>query len=104
MTHLFTGIGVAVTTPFRNNEVDYDSFRQHLLFLIENNIQCLVINGTTGEGSTLSQGEKNRLLKIAVDTAKGQVPVIAGTGTNSTKASIEASKDASDIGVDGIML
>ncbi|ASN06067.1 4-hydroxy-tetrahydrodipicolinate synthase [Virgibacillus necropolis] len=104
MGHLFTGIGVAVTTPFQNNEVDYDSFKRHLAFLIENNIQCLVINGTTGEGSTLSRNEKRHLLEIAVETAAGKVPVIAGTGSNSTTGSIEASKDAKDIGVDGLML
>lgn len=104
MAHLFTGTGVAVTTPFSNNEVDYDSFKLHIEFLINNNIQCLVINGTTGEGSTLTRIEKKRLLEIAVETASGRVPVIAGTGSNSTEASIEASKDAKDSGVDGIML
>lgn len=104
MAHLFTGVGTAVTTPFDHDEVDYDSFKQHLEFLIENDCQCLVINGTTGEGSTLSSTEKNRLLEIAVETAAGKVPVIAGTGSNSTAASITASQDAKDIGVDGIML
>ncbi|WP_404452230.1 4-hydroxy-tetrahydrodipicolinate synthase [Virgibacillus necropolis] len=104
MAHLFTGIGTAVATPFYNNKVDYDSFKRHLEFLIENNIQCLVINGTTGEASTLSREEKNHLLEIAVETAAGRVPVIAGTGSNSTEASIEASKDAKAIGVDGLML
>ncbi|WP_430786517.1 4-hydroxy-tetrahydrodipicolinate synthase [Virgibacillus flavescens] len=104
MAHLFTGVGTAVTTPFDNDEVDYDSFKHHLEFLIDNDVQCLVINGTTGEGSTLSSTEKNRLLEIAVETAAGKVPVIAGTGSNSTAASITASQDAKDIGVDGIML
>lgn len=104
MAHLFTGIGVAVATPFYNNEVDYDSFTRHLEFLIENNIQCLVISGTTGEGSTLSRDEKKQLLEIAVKTAAGKVPVIAGTGSNVTQASIEASRDAKDIGVDGLLL
>ncbi|MFZ3578455.1 4-hydroxy-tetrahydrodipicolinate synthase [Virgibacillus sp. DJP39] len=104
MGHIFTGIGVAVTTPFLNNKVDFDSFKKHLEFLLKNNVQCLVINGTTGEGSTLSLEEKNSLLEIAVETAAGKVPVIAGTGSNSTEASIIASKDAKAIGVDGLML
>lgn len=104
MAHLFTGVGVAVAAPFCNNELDYDSFKRHLEFLIENNIQCLVINGTTGEGSTLSRDEKKHLLEIAMETAAGKVPVIAGTGSNSTKASIEASRDAKEIGVDGLLL
>lgn len=104
MAHLFKGIGVAVATPFHNNEVDYDSFKRHLEFLLENNIQCLVISGTTGEGSTLSRTERNHLLEIAVETAAGKVPVVAGTGSNATQASIEASLDARDIGVDGLLL
>lgn len=104
MTNFWKGIGVAVTTPFRDGEVDYESFERHLQFLIENGIKSLIINGTTGEGSTLSREEKNNLLKIAVETANGNVPVIAGTGTNSTETSIEASLDAKQIGADGIML
>lgn len=104
MAHLFTGIGVAVTTPFTNNELDYGSFKRHLEFLLKNNVQCLVINGTTGEGSTLSRDEKKNLLEIAMETSGGQVPVVAGTGSNSTKASIEASCDAKEIGVDGLLL
>ncbi|EMR06739.1 Dihydrodipicolinate synthase [Bhargavaea cecembensis DSE10] len=104
MTHLFTGVAAAVTTPFTNEEVDYNSFRRHLEFLIENNIQALVINGTTGEGSTLTAEESSRLLEIAVETAAGRVPVIAGTGSNSTAESIRASREAKEIGADGLML
>ncbi|ASK63798.1 4-hydroxy-tetrahydrodipicolinate synthase [Virgibacillus phasianinus] len=104
MAHIFTGIGAAVPIPFSDEKPDYNSFQRHLQFLMENNIQCLVINGTTGEGSTLSLEEKNHLLEIAVETAAGKVPVIAGTGSNSTKASIEASKAAKNIGVDGLLL
>lgn len=104
MTHLFTGIGAAVTTPFQNQQVDYDSFRRHVQFLLQNGIQSLVINGTTGEGSTLSRDEKNRLLQIAVEEAAGRVSVIAGTGSNNTESSIQASRDAKEIGADGLML
>lgn len=104
MESLFTGIGVAVTTPFKNKKVDFDSFQRQLEFLMNNNIKGLIINGTTGEGSTLLRDEKKHLLKIAVETAAGKVPVIAGTGTNSTEESIEASMDAKNAGVDGIML
>ncbi|AQQ53094.1 4-hydroxy-tetrahydrodipicolinate synthase [Planococcus lenghuensis] len=104
MTHLFTGIGVAVTAPFRHNEIDAESFRRHLEFLMDNGVQSLIINGTTGEGSTLTAAEKRQLLEIAVQTAGGRVPVIAGTGSNSTEASIAASLEAQEIGVDGLML
>lgn len=104
MSHLFTGIGVAVTAPFRHNEIDGESFRRHLEFLIDSGVQSLVINGTTGEGSTLTTEEKRQLLEIAVQTSGGRVPVIAGTGSNSTEASIAASVEAKELGADGLML
>ena len=104
MSHLFEGIGVAVTTPFQNGEIDTASFRRQLEFLIEGGAKSLVINGTTGEGSTLSADEKRELLAVAVQTAAGRVPIIAGTGSNSTKASIAASLEAQELGVDGLML
>lgn len=104
MNHLFTGTAAAVTTPFTDQQVDYNSFRNHLGYLINNRIQALVINGTTGEGSTLTAEERRRLLEIAVETSAGRVPVIAGTGSNSTIESIRASREATEIGADGIML
>lgn len=104
MSHLFTGAAAAVTTPFKANLVDYDQFRKHLTFLKENAIQGFVVNGTTGEGSTLSAEEKVDLLKIAVEVANGDIPVIAGTGTNNTAQTIELSKEAEALGVDGLLL
>ncbi|SIT80951.1 4-hydroxy-tetrahydrodipicolinate synthase [Edaphobacillus lindanitolerans] len=104
MSHLFTGIAAAVTTPFNGQEVDYVNYRLHLEYLIHNRIQALVINGTTGEGSTLTPAERRRLLEIAVETSAGRVPVIAGTGSNSTLESIESSREAKELGADGIML
>ncbi|WP_208560196.1 4-hydroxy-tetrahydrodipicolinate synthase [Marinilactibacillus kalidii] len=104
MAHLFTGIAAAVTTPFTNHEVDYEQFRNHLSFLKEQQIQSFIINGTTGEGSTLSSEEKTNLLKVALEVSDGQLPVIAGTGSNNTQASIEASKHAESLGVDGLLI
>lgn len=101
---LFEGVSAAVTTPMKNGEVDYDSFEQHLQFLKENNIQAFVINGTTGEGSTLTDEEKKETLKIAVKVAAGDLPVIAGTGTNNTAESIKASIAAQELGVDGLLV
>lgn len=101
---LFEGVSAAVTTPMKNGKVDYDSFEQHLQFLKENNIQAFVINGTTGEGSTLTAEEKREALKIAVKIAAGDLPVIAGTGTNNTAESIEASIAAQELGVDGLLV
>ncbi|MFD2829284.1 4-hydroxy-tetrahydrodipicolinate synthase [Corticicoccus populi] len=104
MSMIFEGIGVAMTTPFRNDEIDYDAFREHIEYLIENDVQSLVVNGTTGESPTLSSEEVKSLLSAAVETAAGRVPVVAGTGTNSTKRSIELSQYAEQIGADGVML
>ncbi len=104
MSPIFEGIGVAMTTPFRNNQVDYDSFRDHIEYLIENNVQSIIVNGTTSESPTLSPEEIKELLRTGVETAAGRVPVIAGTGTNSTQQSIELSVFAEEAGADGVML
>lgn len=104
MSPIFEGIGVAMTTPFRNNTVDYDAFRSHIEYLIENNVQSIIVNGTTGESPTLSADEIKELLRIGVETAAGRVPVIAGTGTNSTQQSIDLSVFAEETGADGVML
>lgn len=101
---IFEGIGVAMTTPFRNDVIDYEAFRNHIEYLIDNNAKSLVINGTTGESPTLRNEEIRELLRVGVETVAGRVPVIAGTGTNSTSASIELSKYAGSIGADALML
>ena len=105
MSLLFEGVSVAVTTPMlASGEVDFDSFREHLEFLKENKMQGFIINGTTGEGTTLTAEEYTRLFEIALDVANKELPVIAGTGSNNTQASIELTKEAEKIGVDGMML
>lgn len=104
MSHLFTGAAAAVTTPFSNNEVDYEAFKAHLTFLKENRIQSFVINGTTGEGSTLTSEEKINCLDIAIEVADGTIPVIAGTGSNNTAQTIAASKEAEALGVDALLV
>lgn len=104
MSQIFEGIGVAMTTPFKNNEVDYDGFRNHIIYLIDNNVQSIIINGTTGESPTLSTEEMKEMLKVGIETTAGRVPVIAGTGTNSTQKSIDLSVYAESVGADGVML
>ncbi|TVT29601.1 4-hydroxy-tetrahydrodipicolinate synthase [Salinicoccus cyprini] len=101
---IFEGIGVAMTTPFTDDAVDYAAFRAHIEYLIENNAQALIINGTTGESPTLDGEEMRSLLKTAVETVAGRVPVIAGTGTNSTRTTIAHSQYAAEVGADGLML
>lgn len=104
MSHIFTGVGVALTTPFTNEDVDYEAFENHIEFLIENGVKSIIINGTTAENPTLTAEERNALLECGIKKVNGRVPVIAGTGTNNTQASIEASIKAKELGADAIML
>lgn len=104
MSLLFEGVSAAVTTPLKDGQLDTENFEKHLNYLKENNIQAFIINGTTGEGSTLTDDEKRQTLEIAVEVAAGDLPVIAGTGTNNTHSSIEASLAAQKIGVDALLV
>lgn len=104
MTHLFEGVGVALTTPFTNNKVNLEALKAHVNFLLENNAQAIIINGTTAESPTLTTDEKERILKTVIDLVDKRVPVIAGTGTNDTEKSIQASIQAKALGADAIML
>ncbi|MEY8292187.1 4-hydroxy-tetrahydrodipicolinate synthase [Carnobacteriaceae bacterium 52-44] len=101
---LFEGVSAAVTTPFKNGKVDLESFEKHLQFLKENNIQAFIVNGTTGEGSTLTDFEKRQTIETAVKVANKEIPVIAGTGSNDTQGSIDASLEAQELGVDGLLV
>ena len=66
MTHMFEGVGVALATPFTNNEVDFDALERHVKFLLNNNIQAIIVNGTTAESPTLSDEEKEKVLATVV--------------------------------------
>ncbi|WP_223590773.1 4-hydroxy-tetrahydrodipicolinate synthase [Neobacillus bataviensis] len=95
----------AMVTPFdQNGEVDYHATKNLVNYLIANGSDGLVVAGTTGESPTLTTEEKVELFKFVVREADGRVPVIAGTGSNNTRASISLSKLAEEAGVDGIML
>ncbi|MFW3611601.1 4-hydroxy-tetrahydrodipicolinate synthase [Staphylococcus caprae] len=104
MTHMFEGVGVALATPFTNNKVDYDALERHVQFLLENQTQAIIVNGTTAESPTLTDEEKEQVLETVVKLVNHKVPIIAGTGTNNTQKSIQASKRAKDIGADAVML
>lgn len=104
MTHLFEGVGVALTTPFTSNKVNLEALKAHVNFLLENNAQAIIVNGTTAESPTLTTDEKERILKTVIDLVDKRVPVIAGTGTNDTEKSIQASIQAKALGADAIML
>lgn len=96
----------AMVTPFdRDNRIDWDRTSQLIDYLIdEQHSDGIVVSGTTGESPTLSETEKLKLFEFAVDHAKGRCKVIAGTGNNDTSHSIELSKKAEQLGVDGLLL
>ena len=87
--HIFKGVATALITPLNENGVDYPALKKLINWQIEQGINALVICGTTGEGSTLSDEEHREVLKFALDTAAGRVPMIAGTGSNDTAYAIE---------------
>ncbi len=101
---IFKGAASAVPTPFNKYGVNIKEFEKFLNFQIENNIDALVVCGTTGESSTMTKDEKMEVIKCAVRVANGKIPVIAGTGSNNTKDAIEMSKAAQDLGVDAVLL
>lgn len=101
----FGKILTAMVTPFdQNGEIDFQATENLINYLIANGTDGLVVSGTTGESPTLSEEEKVELFKFAVKVVDGRIPVIAGTGSYNTKASIELTKQAENAGVDGIML
>ena len=101
---LFKGVGSAVPTPFDENGVDISEFRKFLQFQIDNNVDALIVCGTTGESSTMTRDEKIIAINCALEVANEKIPVIVGTGSNNTREAIEMSKIAEKLGVDGIVV
>ncbi|MCC6864762.1 MAG: 4-hydroxy-tetrahydrodipicolinate synthase [Ignavibacteria bacterium] len=99
------GTGTALVTPFKaNGTIDEKSLRKHVEWQIKSNIEFLVPCGSTGEAATLTRAERRRVIEIVVDQNSGRLPVVAGTGTNSTADSIEMTKDACEVGADAALL
>jgi len=101
---LFTGSGVAIITPFTEDGVDFKKFEELLEWHVKEGTDAIIVCGTTGEASTMSLEERKAAIKFTVEVIKGRIPVIAGTGTNNTKASVEMSKWADSVGVDGLLV
>ena len=101
---MIRGAFTALITPFKSGRIDYNKMGELIEFQIKNNIDGLVVCGTTGESATLTYKEKKKLIKFVVETVNGRVPVMAGTGTNDTKHTIELSKYAEKVGVDYLLL
>ena len=101
---IFTGAATALITPLTPDGVDYPAFGRVIDWQIDSGIDALVIAGTTGEGSTLSDEEHRAVLKFAADRAAGRVPMIAGTGSNDTAYAVDLTKYACEIGYDAMLV
>lgn len=101
---IFTGCGTAIITPFKDNKVDYEAFGKIIDFQINNNIDAIIVCGTTGEASTLTDDEHVECIRFAVRHAAGRVPVVAGTGSNDTDYAVWMSQSAEDVGADALLL
>lgn len=101
---IFKGSAVALITPFNNNGVDFEKLGELIEFHIKNKTDAIVICGTTGESTTMSDIEKLSVIKYTVDKVNKRIPVIAGTGSNNTSHSIYLSQEAEKLGVDALLI
>ena len=101
---LFTGSGVALVTPFNDNGVDFDKLEELIEYHIKNDTDAIIICGTTGEATTMTEEEKKSTIKFTVEKANGRIPIIAGSGSNNTAAAIAMSVWCEKIGVDGVLV
>ena len=101
---IFEGIATALITPITEKGIDYDAFGKLIDWQIEEGINALVVCGTTGEASTLTDDEHRDAIAFAVKRAAGRVPIIAGTGSNDTAYAIELTKHACEVGADGVLV
>ena len=101
---LFTGVATALATPFSPNGINYIEFKRFIDMQINSGINALVVCGTTGEASTMTNEEKSELINCAVSTCNKRVPIIVGTGSNNTSQAIENSILAEKLGADGLLV
>lgn len=101
---IFEGSMVAIVTPFREGRLDEEAFRNLIEWHIDSGTDVIVPCGTTGESATLSHEEHDRVVEMAVEVVNGRVPILAGTGSNSTAEAIRLTKHAKEAGADGALL
>lgn len=101
---IFTGAAVAIVTPFNENGINFDELKRLIDFNIDNGTDAIVITGTTGESSTMSDEERKEAIRFTVEYVNKRIPVIANTGSNDTVYAAELSKYAENVGVDGILV
>tara|TARA_Y100000590_G_scaffold448262_1_gene584655 strand:- start:6 stop:887 length:882 start_codon:yes stop_codon:yes gene_type:complete len=101
---MFKGSNVALVTPFKDNQLDEENYIKLINFHIENGTNGLVPAGTTGESPTLSHEEHQRVIELCIKESNGNIPVIAGTGSNSTVEAVALTKHAEKAGADGALV
>ena len=101
---MFKGSNVALITPFKNNELDEETYIKLINFHLENGTNGLVPAGTTGESPTLTHTEHEKVIELCINESNGKIPVIAGTGSNSTEEAISLTKHAEKAGADGALV
>ncbi len=101
---IFKGCGTAIATPFTENGVNLQEFQKLVEEQIKEGVDSIIVCGTTGESATMTEEERLQTIECAVKTAKGRIPIIAGTGSNNTKSVIEMNKKVEKIGVDGVLI
>ncbi|NOT35194.1 MAG: 4-hydroxy-tetrahydrodipicolinate synthase [Candidatus Eisenbacteria bacterium] len=101
---MFDGLMVAMVTPFRDGAVDLEATSRLVEYMLERGVEGLVVSGSTGEAATCTVEERRQLWAFVKDRVRGRAPVVAGTGTNSTADSIELTRIAEELGLDGAML
>lgn len=101
---LFKGCGTAIATPFDENGVNLKEFERLVEDQIKEGVDAIIVCGTTGESSTMTEQEKLHTIECAVKTSNGRIPIIAGTGSNNTKAVTEMNKKVEELGVDGVLI
>ena len=100
---MLKGSIVALITPFQNNTLNEDVYRKLIHYHLKNGTNGIVPGGTTGESPTLSHDEHKKIIEIAVNECNGKIPVIAGTGSNSTSEAVDLSKYAEKAGSDALL-
>jgi len=101
---MFKGSNVALVTPFKDNKLDEENYIKLINFHLENGTNGLVPAGTTGESPTLSHEEHEKVIELCINESKGKIPVIAGTGSNSTSEAVTLTKHAEKAGADGALV
>ncbi len=102
---MFKGVGTALITPFKEDQsVDIGSLKKILEHQLKNNIDALIVLGTTGESPVIEYEERRKIISAVVEEAKGKIPVIIGTGSNNTKKVVENNKLAEDLKADGLLI